>query len=123
MRRRLLLIAGLTCAVAIAVLLRTAASDVEPAVAAESKAFDTSGVARVALDDCAIAVERTPGLASSEAAHPIPLAPFDATILTFVAAEDSHDSTPSLKLDIERPPQEHLLSQVTIRPPPSSHVA
>jgi hypothetical protein len=123
MRRRLLLLAGLTCAVAVAVLLRTATSDVEPLVAAESAESGSVVITEVLVADCTIVAERTSGLASSEAAQPLPVVPLDATEQVLVAASDSPRAAPTLFLDFERPPRQHPLSRVTIRPPPSSHTA
>lgn len=123
MRRQLLLLSGLTAAVVIAVLLRTASSDVEPIAAAEPTEPESAVVADAWVSDCAIATEHEPGLASSEAAQPLPIVPLDAAEQVLVAASDSPRAAPTLFLDFERPPRQHPLSRVTIRPPPSSHPA
>ena len=123
MRRQLLLLSGLTAAVVIAVLLRTASSDVDPIVAAEPTETESAVIADAWVSDCAIATEHEPGLASSEAAQPLPIVPLDATKQVLVAASESPGAAPTLFLDSERPPRQYPLSRVTIRPPPSSHPA
>jgi hypothetical protein len=123
MRRRLLLLAGLSCAVAIAVLLRTGVVDVEPVVSAGPAESDAAAIAEVSVGDCTITSDLGPGLAGSEAAQPLPSVPLDAENQILVAASDSPNETPARYLDFERPRRLHPLIRVTIRPPPRSHVA
>lgn len=123
MRRRLPLLAGLTVAVAIAVLLRTAASEADPIVAAEMVELNTSIAVELATEDCTISPEQEPGLASSEASQLTLLTPLGDIGQVFIASAGSAGTQPGLSFELERPPQLHLLAKVTIRPPPTSHVA
>ena len=123
MTRRFVLFGLLTAAAGIAVLVRTAAPNVESVSSVAPAPEPISAVVAIRLDDCAIERERGPDLASTEVAQLIPLIPlataefFDplSSVLTSTSGARSFES--------ERPPQQLHLSRFTIRPPPSSHAA
>ncbi len=119
MRRRLLLLGGLTCAVAIALLLRTAASDFEPAVSADLAEPVGSVVAEIPLEDCSIVVENEPGLATREAATIFPMAPADAIDIAVSLDADERSVAFSPEADLNPPTSPTELVRDTIRPPPA----
>lgn len=121
MRRQILLLTGLTVAVVIALLLRTAASNVEPVAAAQPTEPDASVVAEFALEDCAIATEGAPRLSSTDAAQPLPLSPLDYIDPAVAFVADARAVSLARTLELEIPQQRHRLSRDTIRPPPPSH--
>ena len=123
MRRQLLLLGGLAAAVALAVLLRTASPAVEQVAVAEPVEPGNAVVAEVAVADCSIATERTPGLISSEAAQPLPLVPLAAADIAVSRIADARSKavTPSAGATVPRP--QHQFLRITIRPPPASSFA
>ena len=123
MRRRLLLLGGLTCALGIAVLLRTAAPDVEPIVAGEPEQLDVSAVADVMVEDCSIATEVGPGLASREAAQLVPSVSANTSDISVSPNADDRSVAFRLEGDFKPPRSPVDLFRETIRPPPTPHIS
>ena len=123
MRRRLLLLGGLTCAVAIALLLRTAAPDFEPAVSADRAEQDGSVVAEIPLEDCSIVPDSEPGLATREAATFSPISPADAVDIAVSRNADERSVAFSPEADLNPPQSPSELFRDTIRPPPAPDIA
>ena len=123
MRRRLLLLGGLTCAVALAVLLRTTASDLEPIVAAPQGDTAVSVVSDFTLEDCAISPDSAPGLVSSEAAQLYPAAPPDAAEIGVAPIADERGV--ALLATLDAGPTTSLIPSFhdSIRAPPETHIA
>lgn len=123
MRRRLLLLTGLTCAVALAVVLRTTASDLGPMVPVLQGDTNASVVSDFTLEDCAVSPDRAPGLASSGAAQLFPAPPPDEAEIGVALIADERgvaflatfDAGPTTSL-IHRP-------RDSIRAPPTTRIA
>ncbi|MYA00222.1 MAG: hypothetical protein F4038_08165 [Chloroflexi bacterium] len=118
MRRRLLLLGGLTCAVAIALLLRTAASDFESAMSVDLAEPVGSVVGEIPLEDCSIVPDSEPGLAAREAATIFPISPADAVDIAVSRHADERSVAFSPEADLNPPQSPSDLYRDTIRPPP-----
>ncbi|MCY3920976.1 MAG: hypothetical protein OXG27_01090 [Chloroflexi bacterium] len=123
MRRRLLLLTALTCAVAIAVLLRSATSDVEPVAADDQAGFEGSLVSEAALDSCTIGTESAPSLATYEAAQLFPPTPANSVDLAVSFQADERSLALFPELDFRPPGSPVDSSRDTIRPPPSPRIS
>lgn len=123
MRRRLLLLTGLTCAVAIAVLLRTVASDVESVVAVEQSHLEGSVASEFVLGDCAIDQGIAPSLAADEAAQVFPMTPADEMAIAVSLQADERSVALSPEVDFGPPKSPLDLFRDTIRPPPGSQIS
>ena len=124
MRRRLLFLAVLTVATAIAVMLRSAAPDTTAAAA--SRQPDAAAAATLVIDavgDCTISPQRSPEWAARGASQPTPPPLLDAAAQALFASWLSGESTTSRSLDLNPFKPLHLLSRITIRPPPHALAA
>ena len=123
MRRRLPLLTALTCAVAIAVLLRTASADVEPVASAEQAGFEGSVVSEAALDSCTIGTESAPSLATREAAQLSPPTPANWVDIAVSFQADERSLALFPELDFRPPGSPVDSSRDTIRPPPLPRIS
>lgn len=123
MSRRFLLLTALTCAVAMAVLLRTAASDVKPRAAAAETATSGSVVAVLALEDCTIDRESVSGLTTQEAVHHVPTTSADMVEIAVSPHADERGAALTPEVDFRPPELSADLFSDTIRPPPTPHVS
>jgi len=123
MRRRLLLLGGLTCALAIAVLLRTAAPDAQPLLAGEPAQPDVVAIADTVAEDCSIATETGPSLAAREAAQLFPFVAADTSDIAVSPHADDRSIafTPDRHIELPRSPVD--LFRETIRPPPTPQIS
>ncbi len=123
MRRRLLPLTALTCAVAIAVLLRAAASDVDSVAAVEQAGFEGVVVTETALDNCTIGAESASILATYEAAQLLPPAPANSVDIGVALQADERSLALFPELDFRPPGSPVDSSRDTIRPPPTPQVS
>ncbi len=122
MRRQLLLLASLICAIVIAVLLRTAAPDSESTIVADHVEPTAPVVAEFTLKDCTISTERGPRLTANDAAQPLPPSPAEAGQIAVARSADERGVTLLPTLDFEPLRAITHSSRITIRPPPAADV-
>ncbi len=130
MRRPPLLLAGLLCAVALAVLLRTASSSGQPSAelaVAEQHAEQTAptevALALPITQDCALALESAALALSADAAPPFPLPPSDAAAIAVALAADERRVAFPPESDFGLPRTPVCSARIQIRPPPPTHIA
>ena len=123
MKRQIVLLACLTAAVAVAVLLRTASPNVDIVTVADVDSGDQKHLSVAQITDCAITPEQAPQLASSDAAQPIPVSPLAVADMAVSRTADTRSETIAPSPEATGPrPQRHSL-RITIRPPPASSSA
>ncbi|MCY3568030.1 MAG: hypothetical protein OXH38_05345 [Chloroflexi bacterium] len=121
MTRRSLMFAGLVAAVAIAVLLRTAASQFERATADLNEAQTQVRLSVLEISDCTISADRSSHLISSDASQPAKNAPADAADIGIAHHANEQRVALSLAAVARAPATSRLALRPTIRPPP--HIA
>ena len=118
MTRRTLLFAGLVAAVAIAVLLRTASSQVEVTTAEVSEEQAQSRLSISEVSDCAISIDQHSPLISSGASQPAKSAPSDAADIGIAHRADAQRVALMPAAEARAPAPSLHAMRPTIRPPP-----
>ncbi len=113
-----MLLAGLVAAVAVAVLLRTASSQVDATVATAEPVREPSLVALLELSDCTISTHRLAHLISSDASQPAKDAPGDAARLGVAQHADEQHAALIPETTYSAPVLKQHALRPTIRPPP-----
>ena len=122
MKRQIVPFAYLTAAVAVAVLLRTASPNLDAAAQVGIGAGNQEQLSVTQIDDCTITPEQAPQLASSDAAHPVPVAPFGIADVAVSRIADARTNAVAPPPDATVPRPQHQSFRITIRPPPASSV-
>ena len=122
MKRQIVLFTCLTAAVAVAVLLRTASPNLDAAAQVAEGTGNQEQLSVTQIDDCTITPEQAPQLASSDAAQPVPVAPFGIADVAISRIADARTNAvaPPPDATVARP--QHQSFRITIRPPPTSSV-
>ncbi len=123
MKRQIVLLACLTAAVAVAVLLRTASPNLDAAAQVGEGAGNQEQLSATQIDDCTITPEPAPQLASSDAAQPVPAAPFGIADVAVSRIADGRTNAVAPPPDATVPRPQHQSFRITIRPPPASSFA
>ena len=123
MKRQIVLFTCLTAAVAVAVLLRTASPNQDPAAQVAEGAVNQEQLSVAQIDDCTITPEQAPQLASSGAAQPVPVAPVGIADVAVSQMADARTNAVAPPPDATVPRPQHQSFRIKIRPPPAFSVA
>lgn len=118
MTRRFILFAGLVAAVAVAVLLRTASSQVDATVASAEPEREPPLTALLEVSDCTISTHRLAHLLSSDASQPAKKVPGDAAKLGVAHHANEQHAALMPETDYSAPILKQYALRPTIRPPP-----